>query len=40
MVFDSFGKYIFYDGAMGTMLYKFGLKPGEKPDLMNITTPE
>jgi len=40
MIFDSYGKYIFYDGAMGTMLQKFGLKPGEKPDLMNITAPE
>ena len=40
MLFDSCGKYIFYDGAMGTMLYKYGLKPGERPDLMNITAPE
>jgi len=40
MLFDSGGKYIFYDGAMGTMLYKYGLKSGEKPDLMNITAPE
>ncbi|MCL2628566.1 MAG: homocysteine S-methyltransferase family protein [Oscillospiraceae bacterium] len=40
MIFDSYGKYIFYDGAMGTMLQKFGLKPGDKPDLMNITAPE
>jgi len=40
MVFDSPGKYIFYDGAMGTMLYKYGLKSGDKPDLMNITAPE
>jgi len=40
MIFDSYGKYIFYDGAMGTMLYKNGLKPGEKPDLMNMTAPE
>ena len=39
MIFDSYGKYIFYDGAMGTMLYKYGLKSGEKPDLMNITEP-
>jgi 5-methyltetrahydrofolate--homocysteine methyltransferase len=31
-------KYVFYDGAMGTMLQEFGLK--EKPDLMNITAPE
>jgi len=40
MIFDSYGKYIFYDGAMGTMLYKYGLKPGEKPDLMNMTAPD
>jgi len=39
MLFDSFEKYIFYDGAMGTMLYKYGLKSGDKPDLMNITNP-
>jgi len=40
MIFDSCERYIFYDGAMGTMLYKYGLKPGEKPDLMNITAPD
>jgi len=40
MLFDSYGKYIFYDGAMGTMLYKHGLKSGDKPDLMNITAPD
>ena len=40
MIFDSYGKYIFYDGAMGTMLYKYGLKSGEKPDLMNMTAPD
>ncbi|MCL2662818.1 MAG: homocysteine S-methyltransferase family protein [Oscillospiraceae bacterium] len=40
MIFDTCGKYIFYDGAMGTMLYKYGLKSGEKPDLMNILKPE
>ena len=40
MLFDSYGKYIFYDGAMGTMLYKYGLRRGDKPDLMNLTAPE
>ena len=40
MLFDSFERYIFYDGAMGTMLYNYGLKSGDKPDLMNITTPD
>jgi len=33
-------RYIIYDGAMGTMLQKSGLKPGERPDLMNITAPD
>ena len=40
MLFDSYGKYIFYDGAMGTMLIKYGLKAGEKPDFMNMTAPD
>lgn len=40
MLLNSYGKYIFYDGAMGTMLYKHGLKMGEKPDLMNMTAPD
>jgi len=40
MLFDSQKKYLLYDGAMGTMLQKAGLEPGEKPDLMNITAPE
>lgn len=31
--------FYFYDGAMGTMLQKRGLKPGERPDIMNITAP-
>ena len=33
-------KYIFLDGAMGTMLQKRGLKQGESPDIMNILAPE
>ena len=28
------------DGAMGTMLHKAGLKPGELPELLNLTSPE
>jgi len=40
MLFDSYGDFVFYDGAMGTMLQKRGLKPGERPDIMNITAPE
>ena len=39
MLFDN-KKYIIYDGAMGTMLQKSGLKPGMRPDVMNITAPE
>ena len=39
MIFDSYGDCIFYDGAMGTMLQKAGLKPGERPDIMNMTAP-
>ena len=39
MLFDSYGDYIFYDGAMGTMLQKSGLKPGQRPDILNITNP-
>ncbi|MBP2032280.1 5-methyltetrahydrofolate--homocysteine methyltransferase [Clostridium algifaecis] len=30
-------KFIFFDGAMGTMLQKCGLKPGELPEILNIT---
>ena len=37
---NSYGKDIFLDGAMGTMLQKHGLKSGEMPDLMNMTAPE
>ena len=40
MLFESYGDYVFYDGAMGTMLQKSGLKPNERPDIMNITAPE
>ena len=37
-----FGDHMFvlYDGAMGTMLQKSGLKPGERPDVLNVTAPE
>ena len=28
------------DGAMGTMLQKSGLKPGQIPELLNIENPE
>ncbi|MCL2226557.1 MAG: homocysteine S-methyltransferase family protein [Oscillospiraceae bacterium] len=39
MLFENH-EFVFYDGAMGTMLQKSGLKPGERPDLMNIALPE
>ena len=31
---------LIFDGAMGTMLQKKGLKLGENPELLNITHPE
>lgn len=38
---EKFGKKIlFFDGAMGTMLQKNGLKTGDLPENMNITNPE
>lgn len=41
---DLIGKFdrsfIFFDGAMGTMLQKAGLKLGELPEVLNITNPE
>ncbi len=38
---EKFGKEIlFFDGAMGTMLQKNGLKTGDLPENMNITNPE
>lgn len=33
-------KTIFFDGAMGTMLQKNGLKGGDIPELLNLTRPE
>lgn len=33
-------KMLFFDGAMGTMLQKSGLKAGDLPELLNITSPE
>lgn len=32
-------KMLFFDGAMGTMLQKNGLKSGETPELLNLTNP-
>mgnify|MGYP003294602638 CR=1 FL=1 len=38
---EKFGNEIlFFDGAMGTMLQKNGLKTGELPENMNINYPE
>jgi methionine synthase I (cobalamin-dependent) len=34
------GEVLVSDGAMGTMLFQRGLKPGECPELFNITHPE
>ncbi|MCL2366403.1 MAG: homocysteine S-methyltransferase family protein [Oscillospiraceae bacterium] len=39
MLFED-KKFVIYDGAMGTMLQKSGLKPGERSDLMNIHCPD
>lgn len=33
-------KLLFFDGGMGTMLQKHGMKGGEIPELLNITDPE
>ena len=35
----EYREYIIYDGAMGTMLQKNGLKPGARPDIMCMTAP-
>ena len=35
----GFCDYIIYDGALGTMLQKRGLGPGQRPDLMNVSAP-
>lgn len=37
---DFEDKFIFLDGAMGTMLQSRGLEPGELPETYNITHPE
>ena len=39
MWFDR-SSFLFYDGAMGTMLQSRGLKPGLRPDVMNISSPQ
>ena len=40
MLLNSDNRVILYDGAMGTMLQKRGLKPGDMPDLLNVTSPD
>ena len=32
--------FVLLDGAMGTMLQKKGLKPGQSPELIALTNPE
>ena len=39
MLPGSYGDFIFYDGGMGTMLQGSILKPGEKPEILNMTAP-
>ena len=39
MIRFSKGKTLLLDGAMGTMLQSFGLKPGQLPELLNIEQP-
>ena len=39
-MFGSDKKFIFLDGAMGTMLQDCGLKKGEIPDILNIRNPD
>ena len=36
----SWNEVLLLDGAMGTMLQKKGLKPGEIPEMLNLTRPE
>jgi 5-methyltetrahydrofolate--homocysteine methyltransferase len=41
-VFSGFpsDRFLFFDGAMGTMLQRAGLKAGENSDVMNMTAPD
>ena len=36
----NFDEFLLFDGAMGTMLQKSGLKPGELPEILNMTAPD
>ncbi|SHI23608.1 Methionine synthase I (cobalamin-dependent), methyltransferase domain [Sporobacter termitidis DSM 10068] len=33
-------EFVFFDGAIGFLLQKRGLQPGQRPDIMNVTAPE
>lgn len=35
----SFDNFILFDGGFGTMLQKYGMTAGQKPDLLNLTDP-
>ena len=37
---NDFNNYLLFDGAMGSMLQKAGLKAGELPELLNLNAPE
>lgn len=39
MILDK-DSYVIFDGAMGTMLQKYDLAPGQPPEVLNITRPE
>ncbi len=36
----DYSDFLIFDGAMGTMLQKSGLKPGELPEMLNLSSPE
>ena len=40
MMFDFSGKQLFFDGGMGTMLQRYGMKPGEASDMQNLINSE
>lgn len=41
LINDFLGRqFVLLDGAMGTMLLQKGMKPGQRPELMNIINPE
>ncbi|MDR0862232.1 MAG: homocysteine S-methyltransferase family protein [Oscillospiraceae bacterium] len=42
MIFERFAdrRFVYFDGAMGTMLQRSGLPKGSRPDVMNILAPQ